>query len=271
MTGATGFIGKHLIKKLKASGHEVFTLSRGEEPLSKVREAKPDVTYHLASLFLAENTYEQIQPLIESNLTLGTQLAEALAREDRKALVCAGTAWQNFEGKEGVASCLYAATKEAFESILRYYADAFALRTCVLKLYDTYGPGDTRRKLLNILREASLKKEVIGLSPGEQKIDLLHVDDAVAAFLHAGQRVSETGPGRVEEFYLRSQRMVSIKELVAEVKRIAPLEASFGARPYRAREVMKPWNEGEVLPGWSPKISLENGLKAYFTEGKTSV
>lgn len=271
MTGATGFIGKHLVTKLKASGHQVFTLSRGDDPLSKVREAKPDVTYHLASLFLAENTYEQIQPLIESNLTLGTQLAEALAREDHKALVCAGTAWQNFEGKEGVSSCLYAATKEAYESILRYYADAFGLRACVLKLYDTYGPGDTRRKLLNILREATFKKEPVGLSPGEQKIDLLHIDDAVAAFIHASARVRETGVGRVEEFYLRSQRMVSIKELVSEVKRLTPLEASFGARPYRAREVMKPWDQGEVLPGWSPRVSLENGLKAYFTEGKSGV
>jgi nucleoside-diphosphate-sugar epimerase len=243
----------------------VHTLARGEDPLTKVRAVRPEVTFHLATLFLAENSYDQVKPLVQSNLELGTELADALARENCLSLVTAGTAWQNYNEK-GTASCLYAATKEAFESILRYYADSAGLRVCVLKLYDTYGPGDQRRKLLKLLREAARSSTAIGLSPGEQKIDLLHVSDAVAAFIKASERVRANGPGKFEEFYLRSGRMLSIRELVGVIQKIKPFEAKFGERPYLAREIMQPWTKGEILPGWTPAKSLEAGLKEYFEE-----
>jgi nucleoside-diphosphate-sugar epimerase len=254
------------MRALKSEGHEVHLLERGADVLSVVKKSKPEVTYHLASLFLAENTFDQVKPLVESNLTLGAELADALVRENCLNLVCAGTAWQNFEGKKGTAACLYAATKEAFESILRYYADSAGLRACVLKLYDTYGPGDKRRKLLSLIRESVNSGQAMGLSPGDQKIDLLHVSDAVAAFQVAGERVHKGGPGGVEEFYLRSGRMLSIKELAQLIAKIKPFEAKFGERPYRAREVMRPWDQGETLPGWKPQVSLEAGLKEYLEE-----
>jgi len=34
-----------------------------------------------------------------------------------------------------------------------------------------------------------------------------------------------------------------------------------GGRPYREREVMVPWNKGRLLPGWSVKIRLEDGIR----------
>jgi nucleoside-diphosphate-sugar epimerase len=266
VTGASGFIGSHLVPALKREGHDVYLLSRGDDVLKTLKTAKPELTYHLASLFLAENSYEQVKPLVESNILLGTELVDALVRENCRAIVCAGTAWQNFEGKKGTAACLYAATKEAFESVLRYYADAQALRACVLKLYDTYGPQDKRRKLLSLIRESVNSSKPMGLSPGDQKIDLLHVNDAISAFLTAGARVREPGPGRLEEFYLRSGRVLSIKELANLVNGIKTFEARFGERPYRAREVMNPWTQGETLPGWNPRVTLEAGLKEYLEE-----
>jgi nucleoside-diphosphate-sugar epimerase len=132
---------------------------------------------------------------------------------------------------------------------------------------DTYGPADPRRKLLSILREAAAKQESLGLSPGDQKIDLLHVNDVISAFKIAGDRVRKSSAG-IEEFYLRSGRLVSIKELVGIFNKAAgnPVNAHWGERPYRAREVMTPWPEGEVLPGWKPEITLENGIREYASE-----
>ncbi len=239
----------------------------GQEILNAVEKARPEVVYHLASLFLAEHKFEQISNLIESNLSFSTQLVEAMVENKCLNLVTAGTAWQNFNGKKGTAANLYAATKEAFEVILRYYADAHGLKAVVLKLNDTYGPADPRRKLLAILREAALKKESLGLSPGEQKIDLLHVNDVINAFKVAGARVAKNVAG-VEEFYLRSDRTLNIKELVEVFNKASgkTINARWGDRQYRPREVMMPWQEGEVLPGWKPEISLETGIHEYANE-----
>ena len=87
--------------------------------------------------------------------------------------------WQHFGTPDYRPVNLYAATKQAFEDVLAYYADAQGIAAVTLELYDTYGPGDPRRKLIRILFEAARSGEPIQLSPGEQVIELLHVDDAV--------------------------------------------------------------------------------------------
>lgn len=244
-----------------------FYRGHGQEVLNAVEKSRAEVVYHFASLFLAEHKFEQIADLFDSNLKFPTQLLEAMIENKCLNLVTAGTAWQNYNGKKGTAANLYAATKEALEVILKYYADARGLKAVVLKLNDTYGPGDPRRKLLSILREAATKKEPLGLSPGEQKIDLLHVTDVVNAFKVAGLRVAKN-PAGVEEFYLRSGRLISIKELVQIFNKSTgkTITARWGERPYRTREVMVPWPEGEVLPGWKPEVSLESGIHEYTSE-----
>jgi hypothetical protein len=42
------------------------------------------------------------------------------------------------------------------------------------------------------------------------------------------------------------------------------LNINFGGRPYREREVMIPWQNGKVVPGWKPYVSLEAGLNIFF-------
>jgi nucleoside-diphosphate-sugar epimerase len=287
VTGATGFIGRNFVRQMLKDGVEVHAIVRprdrmpkelegaklhfykahGQEILNAVEKARPEKVYHFASLFLAEHKFEQIADLIDSNLKFSTQLVEAMVENKCMNLVSAGTAWQNFNGKKGHAANLYAATKEAFEVILKYYADSSGFKSIVLKLNDTYGPADPRRKLLAILREAAVKKEALGMSPGDQKIDLLHISDVISAFKIAGARIVKNTPG-CEEFYLRSGRLVDIKELVQIFNKSTgkTITARFGERPYRAREVMLPWQEGEVLPGWKPEVSLESGIHEYASE-----
>jgi nucleoside-diphosphate-sugar epimerase len=289
VTGATGFVGKHLAHELVKTGNEVHILARPRrEPLPSIlkgtqvhwlensdsvlevmKQTKPQVVFHLASLFMAEHDYKNVEALCTSQITFGTQLVDAMAQTGVTRLVAAGTSWQNFSGEKGVAACLYAATKEAFESILRYYASANGLYATVLKLYDTYGPQDTRAKLLSLLRQAwQEEKKTLGLSPGEQKIDLVHVQDIVRAFIQASARKNDVKQGKVEEFYLSSKRFLSLRELVDLSSKVLekPIPVKFAERPYRAREVMIPWQQGPYLPDWEPKITLEEGLKSYFKE-----
>jgi CDP-3, 6-dideoxy-D-glycero-L-glycero-4-hexulose-4-reductase len=44
------------------------------------------------------------------------------------------------------------------------------------------------------------------------------------------------------------------------------IHVEFGALPYRDREVMTPWR-GDILPGWAPKITLEEGLREFLSDG----
>lgn len=278
-----------MARELKREGHTVFGLSRKKidsadyptlvydgSPLSLrhvLNETRPDIVFHLAALFIAEHRFDQIDELLKANLIFSTQLVDAMLAVNCRKLVCAGTSWQNFAGTEGTASCLYAATKQAFESILKFYVDAHKLQAVVLKIYDTYGANDPRRKLLSILRDAAHSHKPIGLSPGDQEIDLLHVDDAAQAFVKAIEQFDDSNKGFLRDFYLRGEKAMTLKQLVELINEVSshPVQAQWGERNYRAREVMQTWKKGTTLPGWIPRISLKQGLKDYFKSGDSNV
>jgi nucleoside-diphosphate-sugar epimerase len=158
---------------------------------------------------------------------------------------------------------LYAATKQAFEALLDFYIDAHGFRAITLKLFDTYGPRDPRPKLLSLLATAAATGVALDLSAGEQLIDLVYIDDVVEAFVLAGQRLLSGASGASETYAVSSGSPVPLRQLVAQYAAVtgAQLNLRWGARPYRAREVMVPWNTGAALPGWAPTVSLEEGFR----------
>ena len=226
-------------------------------------KAKPDVVFHLASLFLSDHRPQDVQDLVASNILLSAQLTEAMTGSGANRLVNAGTSWQHFNTGDYRPVNLYAATKQAFEDILAYYHDALGLSCITLKLYDTYGPGDRRLKLINILLDAIAAKEPLALSPGHQEIELSHLDDITAAFAIAAQRLLDA-PAPLQEAFLLNGERLTVRALVARLETIAgrELRATWGGRDYRPREVMNPVaSEGRCLPGWRPEKDLDEALR----------
>ena len=275
ITGATGFIGSELVKKAIVEGHEVHCLVRKKSDTSRlfkgsnihylssenndinniIAKIKPDIVFHLASFFIAEHKYCDIDDLIYSNITFATKLVDAMVKNNILLLVNAGTTWQHGNSNEEYNPVnLYAATKQAFEDILKFYNDHYKLRIINLKLFDTYGENDFRKKLFWALNKAIEKKEKLEMSLGEQEIDLVHIDDVVNAFMLAGRSLIEKNEISYESYVLSSGNIVKLKELVENYEKFIgkKIDIEWGARPYREREVMKVWKHGKNLPGWEP-------------------
>ncbi|MGE3780901.1 MAG: NAD-dependent epimerase/dehydratase family protein, partial [Pirellulaceae bacterium] len=226
-----------------------------------LRDHGIQLVFHLASHFLVEHHPEDVGPLVASNVLLGTQLLEAMRLSECLLLINTGTFWQHFQDASEPV-CLYAATKTAFEAIVRYYASAHTLRAITLKLFHSYGPDDPRPKLFSVFRRAALSDEPVDMSPGEQLIDLVHVDDVVSAYLVAAARLCEGAVSGWESYAVSSGNPLPLREVarIYEQATGVALNIRWGGRPYRSREVMVPWR-GEVLPGWRPTISLACGLR----------
>lgn len=279
ITGATGYIGTKLCQRLLAEGWQVDVLirenSRSLTPTlvdnatahvydgstqsvqDAVAAACPDVVFHLASLFIAEHRSEQVTDLINSNLLFGTQLAEACARAGVKRFINTGTSWQHYRSDAYDPVCLYAATKQAFEALLEYYVQAYGIKAITLKLFDTYGPDDSRPKIFNLLNKVARSGEFLDMSPGEQLIDLVHIDDVVEAYLVAAQRLLEGKAMLHESYAVSSGQLLPLKELVELYAKVTKktVNINWGARPYRYREVMSPWTDFKTLPGWKVEHS----------------
>jgi nucleoside-diphosphate-sugar epimerase len=285
VTGATGYIGSELATKLISMGCEVSIIKRTTSDLTGLDgildklsiyecnestqsilnilgDAKPDVVVHLASLFIAEHESNDVEALIASNLLFSTQILEATKVNNINFLVNTGSSWEHFNNSQYDPTCLYAATKHAFESILEYYIQTSELSSITLKLFDTYGPRDTRPKLVPLMQKLALSGDSLEMSKGEQLIDIVYIDDVIEAFLISINRLQLLEVHGGESYAVSSLNPITLQNLVSKYQEVSGMKVniSWGSREYRAREVMTPWNNGSNIPGWSPKVSLEDGL-----------
>lgn len=284
VTGGTGYVGSMLVRRLVADGWDVHLIVRSNTDkavLATVAEritfhvhdggtanmceivaaARPDIVFHLASLFLAQHKVSDVEALVNSNILFSVQLAEAMASNGVRHLINTGTSWQHYENEIYNPVNLYAATKQAFESLLAYYVEAHGFVVTTLALFDTYGPGDWRQKLIALLWKTAAAGEPLAMSPGEQLIDLVHIDDVVEAFMLAAQQLSEREHG-YQSFGVSSGQSMRLRDLVARFEKATGTDVPihWAGRPYRPREVMSPWTNFDAVPGWQPRIPFETGI-----------
>ena len=288
VTGSTGFIGGHLTGHLLRSGNDVGVVLRKnsrfehsdfpqgnslvklicdgstDSLISSFRNFQPEAVVHVASFFVAEHKSDQIIDLVTSNILLGTQILEAMALSNCSKLVNIGTSWQHFLQEKYNPVCLYAATKQAFEDIARFYVEAKNISITTLKLFDTFGPNDKRQKILPYLLDPkNANKDKVDMSPGDQMIDLVYIDDVVTAILSALERLKDERDKGATEYTVSSGHPIKLRDLVAIIARFTGNKSEFnwGAKAYRAREVMVPWSGGKTIPGWNAHVTIEDGLK----------
>lgn len=286
LSGATGYIGRFVARAFAQAGWQVTGLARADSvrptdaasaPSVKfvatdgsvqgladiLRHEQPALCIHLASLFIAEHKPEDVPNLVRANVEFGSCLLEAMGQTGCRHLINTGTSWQHYEDAEYNPACLYAATKEAFEAIVEYYVRVRDFRVATLTLFDTFGPGDPRPKLIPNLLRTIRQGTPLAMSPGAQQLDFVHVDDVARAFrLAAEQLLAQDAAGHTR-YAVRSGQPVSLRDLVALLGRLsgcAP-QIRWGERPYRQREIMHPWRGGQTVPGWQATIGLEDGLR----------
>lgn len=290
VTGATGFIGQHLVKVLLDKNYELHCIIRIDSNTSNIsqkvtifkydenigslidyfNEQKFDGIIHLASLFLASHTQDDIANLISSNVKFGTELLEASKQSNTQWFINTGTFWQNYQNESYNPVNLYAATKEAFESIAKYYIETSNLIFTTIKLNDTFGVNDTRNKVFNLWNKIAKSGETLEMSAGEQIIDISYIDDVISAYevLITHLNLDNKEDFKNKEFVVTNNEKMSLKELskVFEEATNTKLNIKWGVRPYREREVMVPYNNGKTVPNWNQKYTLKQAIQKTIGE-----
>ena len=285
ITGSNGFIGSRLTLNLLEQGYRVGVINRQprkqeykinypafqdfcyDGSSNSIKNAlvlsEPELVIHLASYFVPRHKPDDVSSLIASNIDFPAKLLDEMAQLKIKKFINTGTYWQHYQNADYDPVSLYAATKQSFEDILVYYINSEQVDAITLKLFDTYGTGDTRKKILNLLLDAIMNGTTLKLSPGEQKLSLVHVDDVVSAYEIAINLLLSRSGYQHSCFGISHFEVFSLKEIATLVENVTnrSLQAEWGALPYREREVMNPWSKYECLPGWQAKISLEEGVK----------
>jgi len=292
VTGVTGFIAHAIVERLLKENHIVYVITRIDTDTSSIpndvhnfvddgntqkmqdffQDIKPDGVLHLASLVLVNHTLNDIETLIVSNILFSTRLLEASVNSHVKWFINTGTFWQNYNDEDYNPVNLYAATKQAFEDIAKYYYETQKINFVTIKLNDTFGPNDTRSKIFNLWGKAVANNESLGMSPGEQIIDISYIENIVDAYIQmlTQLQVDDTYTYAGDIYAVNSEERMSLQALAKVYEEVTQtsVDITWGGRPYRDREVMIPWTKGKTVPGWKQNISLRDAIATVMNKGK---
>ncbi len=294
ITGATGFIGSNLTKRLLNSGLHVGIIKRPGSDiirikdimpslkvyetdasdfagvLSAVKDFNPDFVFHLAAYYTVKHDSYDIPGMFSTNLMSIINLLESLRIAKTKIKLFVNTS-SCFVYKESGAALkedsplepfnLYALTKIQSEEVCSFYSKRFNIRSATFRLFPPYGPGDHERRLVPYIIRKLSNSESPQMTLGMQKWDFIYLDDIVDAYVCLIRKYDF--PAMHEVFNIGTGDVLSIRDMYSKIKAIlkSDIEADWGRIPYRDAERMcicADISKANKLLGWNPKIKAYN-------------
>jgi len=304
VTGASGFVGRHLTETLRARGHEVIGAdhSGGEETLlvdvcdslavrGAVEVARPDAVAHLAAQAFVPASYDE--PALSFGVNAGgtLNLLEALrayAGENGSPRVLVVSSADVYGAQPREAYPLretvlprpkspYAASKIAAESLTIAYARSYGVDAVVARPFNHVGPGQDSRFAVaafaaQIAAVAAGGDAVVRVGNLESARDILDVRDVCEAYA-----LLLEGRGDAGEIYnVCSGTATSMREILRRLIEIAHVAVEVREDTARMRAVDVPISVGDAsklhaATGWTPRIPLTAALRAVYDDARARV
>ena len=223
VTGAAGFVGSHVTRRIVQEGHSVYAairpggsterltdvlgrvsvvaadLRKENDVRELVAAARPECAIHLAWYAVPGKYWTASENLECVSMTLS--LAQALSSAGCPRLVAAGSCAE-YDWNYGYLSedrtplkpdSLYGACKNATREILESFCTHAGMQFAWARFFYLYGPGEAKERLVPSVILAMLRGQTAKCTEGEQIRDFLHVED-VASAVWALARSNLTGP-----------------------------------------------------------------------------
>lgn len=290
VTGAGGFIGAALVKRLVDLGAEVVALARrpgrldpastayryvacdlrsAESTLLALEAAQPQTVFHLAAHPDAREGGEQVQSVIQHNIVGLSNLLEAMLLLPSAALVYGDSAkvygngsvpYRSDHALEPLSS--YAVSKEAGWHLIDVYRRVYGLQATGLRPTLVYGPGQGFNLLTYLIHAVTSGHAEIALDGGAQTRDPLYIDDVIDAFIAAAERADQLNGINLP---VGGNHEMSVADIARKTVQLLGGRQTVLMRPskVRATETLRSWcdnAEAKTLLGWSPRTSFEDGI-----------
>jgi UDP-glucose 4-epimerase len=291
VTGAAGFVGANLTRRLLADGHDVHAIERpgGDgwrlDGLAVSRTAvdlrdqsgvaaliertHPEWVFHLA----AHGSYSwqtDRRGILDSNLHGTIELLEACLECGCEAFVQAGSSSEYgfkdhapSEQEAAEPASDYAVAKASATLYAGYAGRRAGRRVVTLRLYSLFGPWEDRRRLVPTLIRHGLRGELPPLADPDVARDFVFVDDAVEAFVRAAV-VERVEPGAV--YNIGSGTQTTLREVVELTRSMFGIEAepTWSSMPNRGWDTST-WiadaTRAATELAWRPQVDLESGFR----------
>lgn len=277
LTGATGFLGSHLLKRLVDDGHSIVLLKRSTSDCCRIcgcmdrcisydidrtaveevfRSHTVDVVVHCATAY--GRAGGEVETVLESNLVFPLRLLEAAVQARTGYFFNTDTFFckqlpERLERESPLYMPEYTLTKRQFHDWGRLRAAEGKICFVNLQLEHVYGPDDSSGKFIPSLTRRLWKgEETIALTDGIQIRDFIHIEDVVDAYLCVLRNLDSTAP--YQSFEVGSGQPHTIRQLAETMKAASGgrSELCLGAVSRRKEEIMYSTadNRSLIALGW---------------------
>lgn len=294
VTGAAGFIGSHLTRRLVGLGAEVHALTdevsslypprlidlRGKIALHEgniadrtameaiVKQVKPSVIFHLAAYTHVGKSWYRVDECVQSNIQGTLNLLLALEDTGYDRFIYTGTSeiYGDIEvpfredAKVNPISP-YAVSKYAGERFCRMYQQGLGWPIVLVRPFNAYGPAQTPDRIIPETIVRALRGQELALTTGEQTREFNYVEDIAEGYVLLAQTPEIEG----ELFNIGGGEEITIHDVVVNIVDLLgnPIEPKFGALEHRPNEIWRMYcdsTKARERLGWAPKHSLRDGL-----------
>lgn len=292
VTGASGFVGNNLARRLLRDGHEVHVLLRQGHATWRLQDIYPDLHVHIVDLcdagqveravqtirpewifhlaaYGAYSHQTDIQRIMQTNILGTVNLVQACLETGFEAFVNTGSSseygFQDHAPAETEPlepNSHYAVAKASATMFCRYTAQSRDVHLTTLRLYSVYGPYEEPTRLLPTLIVYGLRNQLPPLVNPDVARDYVYIDDALEAYLLAAARPTQE---RGAVYNVGTGIQTTLRQVVSVAKQILGIEAEpvWSSMPNRRWDTTVWVADNRKIQrelGWEPCYTFEQGF-----------
>lgn len=287
VTGGSGFIGSHIVDKLKDKGVNVRVYDMVfpsycndiEYYQGSILDIESlvmaisgvDAVFHLAAIADVKDVLENPHYSESINVRGTINVLEAVRKSNIKRVIYGSTTWVYSDAKEIIVneltpiyapSHLYTATKLTGEYYCKAYSKLYGLETTILRFGIPYGPRARDGAVIPIFVEKALNGKPLTIAgDGSQFRQFIYVEDLADGAVLALKSIAKN-----KKYNLDGGEKVTIKQIAETIQKIlGNVKIEYiPARPgdFPGKEVSSELAKKEL--GWIPKVSFEEGVRRYI-------
>lgn len=275
ITGGAGFLGSRVAEEIISKKQKVALLVRKQDNLWRINNVKksikiffsekdtvkafrifrPHVLVHLATDF-GRGNYNPLK-MIDTNILFPVSLLELCVKYNCQKFINSSTYLPSEYN-------LYAASKNAFLEIAKYYANNLNIGFVDVVLGYMYGEKDDINKFIPYVINSIIKGKTINATKGLQRRDFVYVGDVARKIAEIINR--DLSKEMFIKYRVSSGNMMTIRKIIRKIEENSGLRAKvkWGALPYKANEVFntKSLNSITMIPCEKDfDISIDKGLE----------
>ena len=282
ITGSTGFIGSNIflniknnfkiylllrrklrekkINFIKNQNIKIINFKNYDELNFKIKKINVDVIIHCATYYVKKHKDKDISKIIDSNILFPNIILKNLKKMKVKKFINFTTVWENYNAQKDRSFNLYSKSKQIFRKNIDFYKN----NNKKIKFYnffvsDTYGENDSRKKLINVLKNNYSKNKITKILSKKLYINLLNVKDILEAVnLIINKKIN---PGN---YVLKNKYNFNLQKIVSKIN--YNNKKKIKIKWISSKIIKEKFYEYKKLPYWKPQFSNIGDLANFITK-----